>query len=118
MTMTNGPCSRRDVLMGFGAILATAVVPSRSKAASPIERRIPGTGETLPAVGLGTWQVFDVAGDAAAVAQARETLKVFVDLGGRGIDSPPMYGASQSLTRQGAAGPGAPPKPFLAAQGW
>lgn len=29
-----------------------------------LERAIPSSGETLPAVGLGTWQVFDVAGDA------------------------------------------------------
>ena len=29
-------------------------------------------------MGLGTWQVFDVAGDARELAQAKETLRVFV----------------------------------------
>ena len=44
-----------------------------------LERRIPRTGESIPAVGLGTWQVFDVAGDDGAMALARETLRVFVE---------------------------------------
>jgi len=54
------------------------------------------TGEAIPAVGLGTWQVFDVASDAKEKAQAQETLKVFAELGGRVIDSSPMYGSSES----------------------
>jgi aryl-alcohol dehydrogenase-like predicted oxidoreductase len=31
---------------------------------------IPRTGERLPAVGLGSWRVFDVAADPAALGQA------------------------------------------------
>ena len=67
-------------------------------ASGPLARRVPKTGEAIPAVGLGTWQVFDVASDAKEKAQARETLKVFVELGGRVIDSSPMYGSSESVT--------------------
>ena len=51
-------------------------MPAESAAGEVLERSIPETGEALPAVGLGTWQVFDVAGDAAGLAQARETLRV------------------------------------------
>ncbi len=83
-----------------------------------IERRIPKTGESIPAIGLGTWQVFDVAGNAAEMAQAKETLKVFVELGGRAIDSSPMYGSSESVTGQLATELGVRAKLFVATKVW
>ena len=83
-----------------------------------LERRIPKTGEALPAVGLGTWQVFDVAGDAKETAQARDTLKTFVELGARVVDSSPMYGSSESVTGQLAAELGVRPKLFVATKVW
>ncbi len=83
-----------------------------------IERRIPKTGESIPAIGQGTWQVFDVAGNAAEMAQAKETLKVFVEQGGRVIDSSPMYGSSESVTGQLAAELGVRAKLFVATKVW
>jgi aryl-alcohol dehydrogenase-like predicted oxidoreductase len=83
-----------------------------------LERRIPKTGEAIPAVGLGTWQVFDVAGNAAEMAQAKETLKAFVELGGRVIDSSPMYGSSESVTGQLASELGVRAKLFVATKVW
>ena len=62
-----------------------------------MKRAIPRTGELIAAVGLGTWQVFDVARDPAAKAQAREALRVFASMGGELIDSSPMYGSSESV---------------------
>ena len=47
-----------------GALLGALVMPAESRGQGLLERRIPKSGEALPAVGLGTWQVFDVAGDA------------------------------------------------------
>jgi aryl-alcohol dehydrogenase-like predicted oxidoreductase len=41
-------------------------------------------------VGLGTWRVFAVAGDAKELGQARETLRKFAEAGGRVIDSSAM----------------------------
>ena len=93
-------------------------MPSRSIGGATLERRIPRTGESIPAIGLGTWQVFDVAGDAAGMAQAKETLKVFVELGGRVVDSSPMYGSSESVTGQLAAELGVRPKLFVATKVW
>jgi diketogulonate reductase-like aldo/keto reductase len=94
-------------------------MPQESSAANgPLARRIPKTGEAIPAVGLGTWQVFDVASDAKEKAQARETLKVFVELGGRVIDSSPMYGSSESVTGELAAALGVQPKLFVATKVW
>src|SRR3954469_13982143 len=48
----------------------------------------------LPKIGLGTWQTFDVGGDAAARAPLREVLKL---LEGNVVDSSPMYGSSETV---------------------
>jgi len=87
-------------------------------ASGPLARRVPKTGEAIPAVGLRTWQVFDVASDAKEKAQARETLKVFVELGGRVIDSSPMYGSSESVTGELAAALGVKGRLFVATKVW
>src|SRR5882672_6559103 len=81
-------------------------------------RPIPKTGETIPAVGLGTWQAFDVAGDGAGTAQAREALKVLVELGGRVIDSSPMYGSAETVSGQLAEELGVRSKLFVATKVW
>jgi diketogulonate reductase-like aldo/keto reductase len=83
-----------------------------------LERSIPKTGEKIPAVGLGTWQVFDVAGNAAETAQAREALKAFVGLGGRVLDSSPMYGSSESVSGQLATELGVKSRLFVATKVW
>ena len=66
--------SRRAFLGAGAAILGAMRMPAESAGGEVLERPIPKTGERLPAVGLGTWQVFDVAGNAAEMAQARDTL--------------------------------------------
>jgi len=68
-----------------------------ARAAERLRRPIPKTGESVPAVGLGTWQGFDVGGNAAETAEARHALKTLVDLGGRVIDSSPMYGTAETV---------------------
>lgn len=83
-----------------------------------IERRVPSTGEMVPAVGLGTWQVFDVAGDAAGTGAARETLRAFVAGGGRVVDSSPMYGSAEAVTGQVAADLGVGDRLFVATKVW
>jgi diketogulonate reductase-like aldo/keto reductase len=84
--------SRRAVL----AMMAAAATGGRAGAAPALlARAIPSSGETIPAIGLGTWQTFDV-GDAAARGAIRDVLRRFVELGGRVVDSSPMYGAAES----------------------
>ncbi len=56
-----------------------------------IKRKIPRTGESLPAIGLGTWQTFDRAPDENLLRVVRE----FHEAGGKLIDSSPMYGRSE-----------------------
>ena len=94
--------------------------PARSEAAqtNSLRRSIPKTGEALPAVGLGTWQVFDVAGNAVELAQARETLRRFVELGGALVDSSPMYGTSEAVVGDLTAALGVRQRLFIATKVW
>jgi len=60
-------------------------------------KRIPSSGEEIPAVGLGTWQTFDVGSDRTQRTALAEVLRTFHRLGGRVVDSSPMYGTSQEV---------------------
>jgi diketogulonate reductase-like aldo/keto reductase len=112
--------SRRNWLKLAAALTFGGRMPPGHAADSPapLQRTIPKTGERIVAVGLGTWQVFDVASDAKEKAQAQETLKAFVELGGRVIDSSPMYGSSESVTGELAAALGIKTKLFVATKVW
>ncbi len=81
-------------------------------------RKIPSTGEELPAIGLGTWQVFDVGGDAAARAPLREVIAKFQKAGGKMIDSSPMYGRAESVAGDLVAELGLRQKLFVATKVW
>src|SRR5260370_8482716 len=99
---------RRDVLAAalpfwlFGGTNAMA-------AGAMITRPIPSSGEAMPVIGLGTSQVFDVGADAAARGPLHAVLQAFVAAGARIIDTPPMYGPAQAVTRHPAAHPAPPP---------
>jgi diketogulonate reductase-like aldo/keto reductase len=62
-----------------------------------LRRAIPSSGELIPALGLGTWQTFDVGTTAGERAPLTDVLREFVALGGRVIDSSPMYGRSEHV---------------------
>jgi diketogulonate reductase-like aldo/keto reductase len=68
-----------------------------SAAVTILQRPIPSSRETLPAVGLGTWRAFDVGAAAAERAPLEAVLRRLVELGGRVVDSSPMYGAAESV---------------------
>src|SRR5215471_5403408 len=110
--------SRRTWLKLAAALSLGGNMPVVRAADRILERPIPKTGEAIPAVGLGTWQAFDVAGNAAEIAQAREALKALVDLGGRVIDSSPMYGSAESVSGQLAQELGVGPRLFVATKVW
>jgi diketogulonate reductase-like aldo/keto reductase len=74
-----------------------------------------GVENRLPRIGLGTWQTFDVGGDAAARAPLREVLKL---LDGNVVDSSPMYGSSESVAGELIAELGLRPKLFVATKVW
>lgn len=61
-----------------------------------LKRRIPTTGETIPAVGLGTSDEFETDG-GQSLEPLREVLRRFVALGGTLIDTAPIYGNAESV---------------------
>src|SRR6187551_4043280 len=60
-------------------------------------RRIPSTGETIPAIGLGTSGPFEVGADEAARAPLREVLRAFFTGGATLIDTSPMYSTAEAV---------------------
>jgi diketogulonate reductase-like aldo/keto reductase len=59
-------------------------------------RPIPATGEALPVIGVGTWQGFDVAGDAEERERLGAVLDALFAAGGTLIDTSPMYGRAEA----------------------
>ncbi|MDX1493057.1 MAG: aldo/keto reductase [Longimicrobiales bacterium] len=86
--------------------------------ANMIRRAIPSSGETIPVVGLGTWQTFDVGEDTAQRAALAAVLRSFVDLGGTVVDSSPMYGSSQVVMGDLAAETGLLDELWVATKVW
>ena len=60
-------------------------------------------GSTVPVVGMGTWQTFDVEG-AAAEALARDVVDVALATGASLFDSSPMYGEAERVLGATLAG--------------
>src|SRR6185436_14507265 len=75
----------------------------------------PQRNVSLPKIGLGTWQTFDVGADGAARAPLREVLKL---LDGNVVDSSPMYGSSESVAGDLIAELGLRPRLFVATKVW
>jgi diketogulonate reductase-like aldo/keto reductase len=103
MNMTK--MGRRDALritgLGTTALatvgLDTAWGRETVQATSMITRTIPSSGEALPVIGLGTWQTFDVEPESAERKPLEEVLRAFADLGGKLVDTSPVYGRSEEL---------------------
>jgi diketogulonate reductase-like aldo/keto reductase len=107
---------KRRAFLGVGAAFALGLAGAQER--KIMTRRIPSTGEELPAVGLGTWQVFDAGSDAAARAPLREVLARFAAAGGRMIDSSPMYGSAESVAGDLIAELGLRKQLFVATKVW
>jgi len=91
----------------------------RVMAAEPMRTRpIPSSGESLPVVGLGTWQVFDVGTSERERAPLREVLKILFDAGGTVVDSSPMYGPAEGVAGDLLAELGKTSPAFIATKVW
>jgi diketogulonate reductase-like aldo/keto reductase len=85
------------------AALAGALAAGPGAADALLLRPIPATGDSLPAVGLGSWITFNVGADRTLRRECAEVVKAFLDGGGRVIDSSPMYGSSQPVIGEALA---------------
>jgi diketogulonate reductase-like aldo/keto reductase len=110
--------SRRKVLrlaVGAGAILLSGGTVA---ATAMLRRPIPRASESLPVIGLGTWQTFDVGRSESERAPLREVLRELARGGGSGVDSSPMYGQAESVVSDLAAELKLRKQLFLATKVW
>ena len=102
----------------FTVLTASAVLTQPTHAetdAQLIVRAIPSSGERLPAVGLGTAQVFDTA-DETTRRKAAEVVQALVANGGRLIDTASTYGDAESVLGDTIAPAGLRDKLFIASK--
>jgi diketogulonate reductase-like aldo/keto reductase len=96
--------TRREAATVIGGTTAGLLLPlqasrgqAKSESSTMLVRIIPSSGEKLPVIGLGTWQKFDVDLTPDTRKPLEEVLSLFVKLGGRVIDSSPMYGRAEEV---------------------
>ena len=100
----------------IGSLLPTGQAKPESNTMSL--RAIPSTGEKLPVIGLGTWSVFDLDLTPENRTQLSEVMSQFVKLGGKVIDSSPMYGNAEAVIGELAANLGLRDSLFIATKVW
>ena len=91
---------RKWLQSALAAGMATPFAASHAgdEGGAQLTRPIPRSGERIPAVGLGTWLTFDVPiGDADAIVRRQAVADRFFALGGRVVDSSPMYGHAEAV---------------------
>ncbi|CAN5584182.1 aldo/keto reductase [soil metagenome] len=95
----------KSIKAGASLFFSSSVIPGFSKEGNSdkvmenqlITRAIPSTGEVIPAIGMGTWQTFDAGNSTSKKENLQEVLRLFVEMGGKLIDSSPMYGSSEEV---------------------
>lgn len=100
------------------AALALMNTPASAQAPALLKRPIPRSGEMLPAVGVGTWQTFDVGPKAPERAELKEVLRLLVEGGGSVVDSSPMYGKAEGVVGDLSAELGLRERLFFATKVW
>ena len=108
--------TRRAVLVGAGAALAAPALGT--SAAEALSKRIPATGEPVPAVGIGSAVTFNVGDDPLLRAECRAVMAAFFEVGGGIVDSSPMYGSSQAVIGDALETLGHPSGLFSADKVW
>lgn len=103
---------------GAAGLLLPLDLSAANESSTMLTRAIPSSGEKLPVIGLGTWQVFDVDLAPDNEKQLGDVLSSFVRLGGRVIDSSPMYGRSEQVIGALASKLGLKEKLFFATKVW
>ncbi len=86
--------TRREFALATGAAMLAS--SARGQTSAPLASAIPSTGELLPAVGLGTAQVFDT-NDEATRQKAAAVLQSLIAGGGRLVDTSSVYGEAETV---------------------
>ena len=106
------PMTRRDFAALAGGLLLSTKAAAETE--TPLlTRPIPGSGEQIPAVGLGTAYVFDQNNEATR-SKADAVVQALVKNGGRLIDTASTYGDAESVLGEVTAASGLRDKLFIA----
>jgi diketogulonate reductase-like aldo/keto reductase len=118
--MSADTITRRAALTVLAGAAAAMAAPGRAGArqVSMTTRAIPGSGEAIPVIGMGSSGTFDVGDDASAREPLRDVLGVFGDAGGRVIDTSPMYGPAESVLGELIESGALDSTPWLATKVW
>jgi diketogulonate reductase-like aldo/keto reductase len=125
--------SRRDLMKLVGLGLAAAALPGGMLAGARqamgqasdtpraggdiIRKTIGSTGEKVPAIGMGSYLVFDtIPGDVRS--HIREVMKRFYEGGGRVVDTSPLYGSGEISVGDFATALGINDELFVANKIW
>ena len=94
--MKNKQWTRRNLIAATAGLSALPRI-GFSKETTMVRKFIPSSGEKLPVIGLGTYNVFDVESSAEEISQKREIVELLIKSGGSVIDTSPMYNRSERI---------------------
>jgi len=103
--------TRREFAIATSA--AVLAPPALAQSDAPLARAIPSSGERLPAVGLGTAQVFNI-NDEATRQKAAAVLRALIAGDGRLVDTSSVYGDAEAVLGDVIAAGGLRGKLFIA----
>ena len=113
--------SRRSAIKLLGAGVVGAWIAPRFSLATEsgalLHKPVPGGG-SLPVIGLGTWQTFNVGSDPKLLAARTNVVRAFFEHGGGLVDSSPMYGSAPDVMGHALEALGRPQTLFAAEKVW
>ena len=110
---------RREFIKGSTALLlASQVAHLRAAPGNLITRPIPGTGERLPVMGMGSSRTFDTSSTAPNLSALTAVMREFFAGQGALVDSSPMYGAAEGVLGEVLMKLGNPKQLFAATKVW
>jgi aryl-alcohol dehydrogenase-like predicted oxidoreductase len=91
--------TRREIigLVAAGAVSGLPLTARSADNARMATRRISGTDDTVPVIGMGSSNTFDVGSGGAEREPLAEVLRIFTRAGGSVVDTSPMYGRSEEV---------------------
>jgi diketogulonate reductase-like aldo/keto reductase len=110
--------NRRKSLSKLASLTAIPFLSNFVMNQSLLQRPIPSTGEKLPAVGVGTWQTFNVGSGPDDRKPLKDVLRKMIEAGARVIDSSPMYGNSEDVVGDLSTEIGVNDRLFIATKVW
>jgi len=114
----NGLTRREFCGLALAGAMAPAGLAAESEPTQMLTRAIPGSGERLPVIGMGTSGTFDVGATTEDRAALRQVLEAFYAAGASVIDTSPMYGRAERVTGDLVDELGARNRTFIATKVW